>query len=76
MKRMAKAELKFKARTVEQCWKIARREAEAIQRWAHKHRNPVHLAICYAARDAADRIALKIRYGRISGAGQWRKDKL
>lgn len=46
-------------------------EAEAIQRKIDrfKIKHPVQVLECYAARNAADRIALKIRYGRISEAG-------
>lgn len=56
----------LKARTVEQCWNIARREAEAYQRMmgrlARKRQSQKYF-VCKAARDAASRIALKIRYG-------------
>lgn len=57
--------MKRPARTVAECWQIARNHAEAYQRAANRARRggPFH-ALCLAKRDAADRIALTIRYGR------------
>lgn len=60
--------LKFHARDVEMCWRIARAAAEGAQ----KRLNTLHAAEgdtirareCKAARDTADRIALEIRFGR------------
>jgi hypothetical protein len=59
---MAKS-LPCKATSVEQCWRIARRAAEAYQRQYALASGPYHRALCLAARDAASRIALKIRFG-------------
>lgn len=55
---------KLYARTVLDCWLIAREHARAYQRSANnaKH-NPLQRAACILKRDAADRIALTIRYG-------------
>lgn len=61
---------RFKAKTVAECWLIARRVAQAYQRKmnqvAKKHNAPRWL-VCKAARDAADRVALKIKYGSRKG---------
>lgn len=57
----------FHAKTIHQCWSIARRDAEMYQRQMKKAAdkgNTRQFVICRAARDAADRIALKIRFGR------------
>jgi hypothetical protein len=51
------------AKSVEQCWRIARRAAEAYQRQYALALGPYQRALCLAARDAASRIALKIRFG-------------
>jgi hypothetical protein len=54
------------ARTVYDAWKIARDEANAYQRMMNKLAKKKHsqkFITCRAARDAASRIALKIRYG-------------
>jgi hypothetical protein len=57
--------MKFHAKNVEECWRIARNLARAYQRQL------THLAMtgrsrhdCLIARNVADRIALQIRYGR------------
>lgn len=58
---------KLHARTVEECWNIARAEASAYQRIMlrlAKKRHSQTFYTCKAARDAASRIALKIRFGR------------
>lgn len=53
------------AATVLHCWRIARHQAEVYQRAAHRaRRDGKHQMICLAKRDAADRIALTIRYGK------------
>lgn len=65
----------FHALSVAACWKLARQEAQAYQRRANRvlafppeeRRIVTHRALCLAARDAADRIALMIRYGRRRG---------
>lgn len=59
--------MSFKAKSVEECWRIARKTAMAYQRamnHAGKKRQSPRWATCKAARDAADRIAAKIKYGR------------
>ena len=53
----------FHAKTVEQCWEIARQEAEMYQR--RMSREVGNLTWCRVARDAASRIALRIRHGRL-----------
>jgi hypothetical protein len=65
----------FHAKSVAQCWRIARSEARAFQRMLSKtpRRNTVRTAICLAARDSADRIALKIRYGTTSNVDNIRR---
>lgn len=69
MSKMAKATMHY-AQSVHQCWLIARNDTERYQN--HVNRNVargkfVDAALCKAARDAADRIALTIRYGRKQG---------
>lgn len=59
--------MEFYARSVRECWLMARRVAEAYQHQANKAgRRSLggHRDKCLAARDAASRIALKIRFGR------------
>lgn len=56
------------ARTVYDAWRIARDEANAYQKMMNRlaKKNAMHTQQwlrCRAARDAASRIALKIRYG-------------
>lgn len=54
------------AKTVNACWRIARRDAEAYQRRMNVARHSGQwgtFALCKAARDAADRIALRIQHG-------------
>lgn len=68
-KRMARAQdgggtTGFAAANVAACWRIARRAARAYQREANLQRGPYPRALCLAARNAADRIALKIRFGK------------
>lgn len=57
----------FHAKTVEQCWRLARRHAQLYQRKINaledQQRDMNQAVRCRAARDAADRIALAIRYG-------------
>lgn len=60
----------MKTKTVLECWNIARLDTEAYQRKMRKARERGDFgryALCMAARDAADRIALKIRHGRVRG---------
>lgn len=53
------------AKNAKDCWDIARQDAEAYQRRMHNPKATAgQVALCRAARDAADRIALRIRYGR------------
>jgi hypothetical protein len=57
----------FHARSVQECWNIARRIADAYQRAADRQSRPGQWQArqrCLAARNAASRVALKIRYGR------------
>lgn len=54
----------MKAKTVEECWRIASRAAEAYQRQAHRAHTLNKHALCLAKRDAASRIAILIRVGR------------
>lgn len=56
--------MKMHAKTVEDAWRVARREAKAYQRAATNARTLGERHACLAARNAADRIALKIRFGR------------
>jgi hypothetical protein len=49
-----------------ECWRLARREAEVYQRHMHEATSPEAYLQCKAARDAVDRIAQVIRFGRIS----------
>lgn len=56
--------MKMYAKTIEECWRIAREEAEAYQRRMARARTVQELTLCRTARDAADRIALRIRFGR------------
>lgn len=67
----------FHAKTVLQCWQIARREARAFQRLLSvtPRRNTVRTAICMAARDAADRVALKIRFGTLANVDNIRRKR-
>lgn len=59
----------YDAKTVADCYRIARREARAFQRIISSNdnklapRDPAVRAACIAARAAADRIAIRIRYG-------------
>lgn len=57
----------FRAKTVADCYRIARREARAFQRVLtqldRQKYHPERIA-CLSARDAADRIAHKIRFGK------------
>lgn len=61
------------ARSVHDCWLIARRHAEHYQHELNKalhergHINYSRAATCRAARDAADKIALEIRFGKNGG---------
>lgn len=63
--------VKFYAKTIEQCWNIARRDARRYQALMARaleergQRHSIDYAACRAARNAADRIALEIRYGRL-----------
>lgn len=55
---------RMSAKTVFDAWKIARDEANAYQRMMNRMSKSSHAFLtCRAARDAASRIALKIRYG-------------
>lgn len=57
----------FHAKTVQECWAIARAEAERYQRAMGRARDAGEVLtyeVCKVARNAADRIALEIRYGR------------
>lgn len=57
--------MRLHAKDVATCWSIARRDAEMYQRQMNKAGTSGRtFLICKAARDAADRIAQKIRYGR------------
>lgn len=62
-KRMAKR-LPCHAVTVEQCYRIARRDAKAYQRQAAHALGAYQHALCEAAAAAVGRIARKIRYGQ------------
>jgi hypothetical protein len=53
-----------KPKTVHDCWKLARMHAEMYQRMAHRARSGGIRAICLAKRDAVDRLAQTIRYGK------------
>lgn len=53
----------FHAQTVAQCWRIARRLTIAYQREFNRAKMSGHKIQCLAARDAADRVAMTIRYG-------------
>lgn len=57
----------FHARSVAQCWAIARRTARAYQREMARCKTAGRRTLCQAGRDAADRVALEIRYGRKRG---------
>ena len=68
MPKMAKATMHH-AQSVHQCWLIARNDTERYQNHVNRNvdrGNFIQAAICKAARDAADKIALTIRYGRRS----------
>lgn len=54
----------FHARSVWGCWRIARRHTEIYQRMLSRAKRPEEKELCKAARDASDRIAKEIRYGK------------
>jgi len=54
----------FHAKTVEDCWRIARQDAEMYQRRINRSNSYHTRALCLISRAAADRIALRIRYGK------------
>lgn len=66
---------KMKAATVYDAWNIARRDAKAYQNrmaWLREQGlgKTDAYRMCQVARDACDRIALKIRYGSSAGHGR------
>jgi hypothetical protein len=55
------------AQTAHDCWRIAREHTEHFQKELNKaliEKDFSRAATCKAARDAADSIALEIRYGK------------